>query len=244
MSIAYGATDTVLNRSITTALSGLPTSNLVYAIDANRTPSYSGGATITDLKGSAVTSTFTNGTYWEAGDLSNNYISSFVFDGSNDIITLANGANTGNPIYLTCPWTCHFWVKTATDSGLFSHYSGGPVNNGMYISSGKLAYAYYDGQWNYVYSPGQLVNNNKWNMLSYTCPASTTGTMKMYVNGALDHSFNPRITWGGYNMGGIGSLWGFQYMNGRLSTMQVYNTEHSATDVLSIYNVTRKKFKV
>lgn len=244
MSVFYGASQALLNRSIAGALSGLPTSNLVYAIDANSLASYSGGPLVTNLSGSSITSTFTNGAYWEAGDITNNYISSFVFDGSNDIISLNNGANTGNPISLSCPWTCHFWIKTGSDGAFFSHYSGGPVNNGMYISSGKLAYAYYDGQWNYVYSNGKTVTTNTWTMVSFTCPSSTTGVMKMYVNGGLDYSFSPRISWGSYNMGGIGSLWGFAYLNGRMSTMQVYNTEHTATDVASIYSITRKKFKV
>jgi len=244
MAINYGISQDLTNRSLANSLSGIPTSNLVYAIDANKKLCCLGDSTATDLSGSVITSTFTNGSYWEPATQTNGFVNSFVFDGTNDIITLAKSGNTSNPILLTCPWTCHFWVKTAADGAFFSHYSGGPVNNGMYISSGKLAYAYYDNQWNYVYSTGALVNTNKWTLVSFTCPTSTTGAMKMYVNGVLDYSFTPRISWGSYNMGGIGSLWGFQYLNGRMSMMLVYNGEHSATDVASMYAITRKRFGV
>lgn len=244
MTTIFGATPEWLSSSTTNALSGIPTSSLIYAIDASRTLSYSSGANITDLTGSTVASSFTNGTYWEPADPTNGYVSSFVFDGSNDIITLNKAGNTSNPILLSCPWTCYFWVRTAADGAFFSHYSGGPVNNGMYINAGKLAYAYYDGQWNYVYSTGATVSDNRWKLITFTCPSSSTGAMKMYVNGVLDYSFTPRISWGSYNMGGIGSLWGFQYLNGRMSMMLVYNAEHSATDVASMFTTTRKKFGI
>jgi hypothetical protein len=242
MSVSYGVSPSYSARSVSTALNGIPTTSLYYAIDANNLNSYSGGATVADLTGTSVTSTFTNGAYWEAGDYTNNYISSFVFDGTNDIIVLNRAGNTSSPILLTCPWTCYFWVKTASDGAFFSHYSGGPVNNGMYINGGKLAYAYYDGQWNYVYSTGATVTTNAWTLITYTCPASTTGSMKMYVNGVLDYTFSPRISWGSYNMGGFGSLWGFQYLNGRMSQILVYTAEHSQADITSMYNITKKKF--
>ena len=245
MSVAYGVSIDWADSNITNSLSGLPNANLIYAIDANRKLCTLDWLTAADLAGSTVTSTYTNGVYVEPAIPSNGNISSFVFGGTNNYIALSKLTNTYDPLILSYPWTCHFWVKTSSDGALLSHYSGGPVLNGMYISGGKLMYAYYDTTWHYITSPGVTVTSGRWTLITYTCPSST-GNMKMYVNGLLDHSFAPAATWRTvYSMASIGCLWGpSTYFNGRMSMILVYNIEHSSTDVTSMYNITRKRFGV
>jgi hypothetical protein len=183
--------------------------------------------------------TLTNGpTFSTAGG------GSFVFDGSNDYAAYDQGV--GSAWTLNTPFTVNFWIRTSStsDMGLMSHYSGGPVNSGMFVSSGKLAYAYYNGDWRYNYSTGSFVNTNNWVMVTYAAPASSSGTIVTYVNGIADWSFT--VTGGHFqsNIGSIGILWGFSPFNGSISQVSTYSIQHSASQVLQNYNSTRQRYGV
>jgi hypothetical protein len=166
---------------------------------------------------------------------------SIVFDGSNDYAAYRDGSS----FTISPPYTINFWIKTSSASGgLMSHYSGGPVNNGMFLDSGKLANAYYNGDWRYNYSTGTAVNTNNWVMVTYAAPAASNGSIVTYVNGISDWSFT--VTGGqfGLNIGSIGILWGFNYFNGNIAQVSAYSVQHSATQVLQNYNSTRQRYGV
>lgn len=166
---------------------------------------------------------------------------SLLFDGSNDYLEYGNGS----AFTISPPYTINFWIKTSSASGgLMSHYSGGPVNNGMYIDSGKLANAYYNGDWRYNYSTGTAVNTNNWVMVTYAAPSASNGSIVTYVNGISDWSFT--VTGGqfGLNIGSIGSLWGFNYFNGHIGHVSVYSGQHTASQVLQNFNSTRQRFGI
>jgi hypothetical protein len=166
---------------------------------------------------------------------------SILFDGANDYLEYGNSSVWS----LSPPFTMHFWIRTSVDyGGLMSHYSGGPVNSGMFIQSGKLAYAYYNGDWRYNYSTGTRVDNNVWNLVTYASPASSSGTIVTYVNGIADWSFT--VTGGhfGSNVGSIGLLWGFAPFNGYIAQIAHYNIQQSASQVLQFFNSTRQRFRV
>lgn len=237
MGINYGTSTEWLSKSKTNSLNGLITTNLSLAYDVARPLSYPGyGTTITDLSSSNITATLTNGPYYNSDNMG-----SIVLAGGDDYISMPNWT-------LGSIWTAYFWVKitTAANNGLMSHYSGGPVGNGMYVNSAnRLVYAYYDGQWNYATSNNLTVPNNTWVHIAYTCPG-TTGTMKTYINGVLDYSFTPRISWGTYAIGSIGCIWGPTYcFNGNISMVLVYNgVEHTQAQVSQQFNVHRKRYGV
>lgn len=167
---------------------------------------------------------------------------SIVFDGSNDYAAYRDGGSFS----LGNPYTVNFWIKTSSASGmgLMSHYSGGPVNAGMWMDSGKLAYAYYNGDWRYNYSTGSFVNTNNWVMVTFAAPSASNGAIVTYVNGIQDWSFT--VTGGQYglNIGSIGILWGFNYFNGKIAQVSMYEGQHSATQVLQNYNSTRQRYGV
>jgi hypothetical protein len=78
------------------------------------------------------------------------------FDGSDDQVKFDQGSNTYNPISLSGAFTAMFWVKTPHNGGLFSHWSGGPVNLALNISSGKMNFYYYEDSGTMVNQPEQL----------------------------------------------------------------------------------------
>jgi|694.fasta_scaffold101747_3 hypothetical protein len=201
------------------------------------------GTNWVDLSG---TGNYTNG--YKVGSMVNgiSYNTSnggcLSFDGSDDQVKFDQGTNTYNPISLPGAFTAMFWVKTPHNGGLFSHWSGGPVNLALNISSGKMNFYYYDGQWNSGQSTGTTVTTNNWVHLTWVRPVLNTGPVLMYVNGALDFSLNPRIEWGNYSMGNIGAWWSFGYFNGLMGPVAVYNRALSADEILKNYNINKGRF--
>lgn len=213
-------------------------SNLIAVWDPGLISSYPGSGTNWDnWVANNRNWSLTNGpTFSTAGG------GSIVFDGSNDYAAYRDGGAWT----LNVPYTVNFWIRTnsTNEMGLMSHYSGGPVNAGMFINSGKLAYAYYNGDWRYNYSTGTAVNTNNWVMVTYAAPAAFNGTIVTYVNGIADWSFTVAGGQYGLNIGSIGILWGFAPFNGNIAQVTAYDTQHSASQVLQNYNSTRQRYGV
>jgi hypothetical protein len=213
-------------------------SNLIAVWDPGLTSSYPGSGTNWDnWVANNRNWSLTNGpTFSTAGG------GSIVFDGSNDYAAYRDGGSWT----LGTPFTVNFWIRTssASDMGLMSHYSGGPVNSGMWISGGKLAYAYYNGDWRYNFSTGTAVNTGNWVMVTYASPSASNGTIVTYVNGIADWSFTVTGGHSSSNIGSLGILWGFAYFNGSMAQVTAYDVQHSATQVLQNFNSTRQRFGV
>jgi hypothetical protein len=217
---------------------GLVTSGLTNVWDFGLNTCYPGsGTTLNTLTTSTQAWTLTNGpTYSTLGG------GSLLFDGSNDYLAYTNAFY----YTLNTPATTIFWIKTSSSGGgLMSHYSGGPVNSAMFISSGKLSYQYYNGSWRDIYGTGTSVNTNNWVMVAYAAPESSGGTIQTYVNGIADWSFT--VTGGHYGsqIGSIGSRWGYDYFNGYMGQILQYNgTQLSASQILQVFNATRQRYGV
>jgi len=218
--------------------SGIVTTGLTNLWDFGLNTCYPGsGTTLSSLTTSTMTWTLTNGpTYSTLGG------GSLLFDGSNDHLRYTNAGS----YTLNTPATTIFWIKTASDGGLMSHYSGGPVNSALRISSGKLYYQYYNSLgWVENSSNGSTVTTNNWLMVAFAAPASSGGTIRTYINGVADWSFTVNGGHYGANIGSIGSRWGFDYFNGYMGQIIEYNgTELSASQVLQIFNATRQRYGV
>lgn len=207
--------------------------NLVNLWDPSLPSSYAGsGTSWIDFVGGSRNGTLENGPSFSSA---NGGI--FNFDGSNDFVSIPTWT-------LSPPWTVNFWCKTSSagENGLMSHWSGGPVNNALYLSGGKMAYAYYNGDWRYNYSSGASVNTGNWVFLSYVAPASSSGALQFYADGVLNHSFVISGGHFGSNIGSIGVNWGWAYFNGAIAHVSHYNTNHSASQIIQNYNSTRKRF--
>ena len=230
MSINYGVADSLINSSKENSRAGLISANLDFAVDLNRTLSYS-GTTLNDLQGTRV-GTLLNGPTFD----NVNNIKYLSFDGSNDYI-----AHTDFTLPTVC--TVYFSVRTTATGqrALFSHWSGGPVNVGYGLNDGKLYYVQYDSQWNYYTSTGASANTGAWVHLAFV---RTSGTnMVMYINGVQDYVLNvvsPRSLGGG-NMGSIGIFWGWGHWLGDFGAMEVYNAAHSASQVIQQYQTSHRK---
>ena len=233
MAIHYGVSDSWVNLSKINSQAGLITPQLQYAVDFNRTLSYPGfGSTLNDLQGNIV-GTFNNSPVFN----SDGTVKFLTFNGSSTYISHTD---------FTLPTVCsvYFSIRTTSTAqmGLFSHWSGGPVNVGYGLNNGKLYYLQYDGQWNYYTSTGRSVNTGNWVHLAFIRTSSTN--MVMYVNGVQDYVLNvssPRSLGGG-NMGSIGIFWGWGHFQGDFGAMQVYNNvAHSASQVSQQYQTAHKK---
>lgn len=225
-------------------------SNLVMYIDAAlpislpRSGDTAFGSTILDVSGDTTFSTATKtGSILNASPVKSD-VTCLNFNGSNAQVRFDQGST------LTLrdgSWTVYLWIRASSSSssgGLFSHWSGGPVNNGFEISGGKAAYRYYDGQWNQVVSSGATINTNTWVQLCYVRPVSSTANMNIYVNRNLDHTFAPRINWSAtYNMGVLGSLWGNTYYNGDIGLLAIYHEAHTATQVEQMFEIYRRRYQ-
>lgn len=230
MSINYGISNTWIDLSKENSRAGLISANLDFAVDLNRTLSYS-GTTLNDLQGTRV-GTLLNGPTFD----NVNNIKYLSFDGSNDYI-----AHTDFTLPTAC--TVYFSVRTTATGqrALFSHWSGGPVNVGYGLNDGKLYYLQYDGVWTYYTSTGVSVNTGNWVHLAFV--RTSTTNMVMYVNGVQDYVLNvsaPRSLGGG-NMGSIGIFWGWGHFLGDFGAMQVYNAAHSASQVNQQYQTAHRK---
>jgi hypothetical protein len=73
MAINYGISTDYINFSNTNSLTGLITSNLIYAFDAARSRSYSLGVTTSDLNGTAVVGTLTGGVVFDYLNLGSHF---------------------------------------------------------------------------------------------------------------------------------------------------------------------------
>ena len=225
---------------------GIVTEGLTLHVDPANHSSFQNGNTIvynlTDPITATQQGTLINGVQF----ITNQGKGCFYFDGSNDQILYNRAANQSNPIYLTGAWTCSMWIKSTTGTcGIFSHWSGGPVNLALGLSSGKMDFYYYDGQWNAgPATTGTTVNTGEWVNIAWVRPVVATDPVKMYVNGELDFELSPRISWGNYNMGNIGARWSNLFYQGYLSKFLIYNRVLDAAEIDRNFNATRSRFGV
>jgi hypothetical protein len=213
--------------------------NLTYLWDAGLTSSYpgSGNSWYEWKDSSARTATLTNGPYYSTVGGGSIY-----FDGSNDYAEIPT-FTLGSP-----PWSVSFWIKTTdTDqSGLYSHWSGGPVYNGFGINGGYMQYVYYNNAgWNYSPNSTTYIATNNWVYLTYSTGAGASQDFTFYTNGVAAGTFTPTSNGiGGGNMGSFGVYWSWGYYNGYLAHVSQHNTQLTTAQILQNYNSTRQRFGV
>jgi hypothetical protein len=209
------------------------TTGLTYLFDAGLGNSYPGsGTSWFEWVANTTTATLTNGP-----TPSNDGGGSILLDGSNDFVEVPTRT-------INAPWTLQMWIKpNGTGGGLHSHWSGGPVGHGWFLDLNKLAFAYYNGDWRYVYDTGITVPTGVWTNVA----VSLTGSNPLYfwVNGQL--SSTKTVTGGVYGLpwGSLGMLWGWNNFNGYIAQSLNYSgTDIGQSGIYNNYQVTRTRFGV
>ena len=242
---------------------GVITDGLQLWLDAYNPNSYNGtGTTWYDLTANAYNFT-NNGATWTVSG-GRRY---FELDGVNDRIN--GNSNTTLFDNNTVGWTWSIWVlhvtspqfldviiNTEYNSDKLSYYldnrasqssGGGGWRTGSYMGGPPVQ----DMGTTYV----QTVTTNVWRHVcavwSYT--TSTTGTIRLYINGSQVRSANTTVTsgytWSSFNtsrypvIGAFGSTAGFsRYNNIRVGEVLNYNRNLSATEVSNNYNRTKSNY--
>ncbi len=192
----------------------------------------------TDFSGNGNTSTLTNmdaNTDWVNGKRGK----ALDFDGTNDYVNIPS--NLGLTTY---PITISAWAKSsATNSGL-PHTAvaladtassnrmfaiGFSTTTKAFIRIGNIAAYFYDGS--------QDVIDGKWHHLVGVFNSATD--IRLYVDGVLDKSLTTEgygIGFNNVNIGRIGRVSPFGYMNGQVDEVRIYNRALSLTEIKSLYS--------
>ncbi len=201
--------------------------NLELCLDANQIISYPrSGTSWKDISGNSRNGTLTNGVTFS----SDGYMD---FDGEDDYCAISTYTfGNGN-------WTVNAWAAadTVQEHNLVSNTSGGPVTNAFGYDNSKIHYRNYDGAWQ-LHDGNTTLTTGRWYMLTwvnYAGDSSSTGTMKMFVNGVADSSeFNSYVTNGG-PCNAIGKNWGSTEYDGKIANIQFYSKSLSDAEILQQY---------
>ena len=225
------------------------TNGLVLNLDAANPSSYAGsGNTSYDLSGFGNTATLVNGTGFgvTGGGM-------FVFDGSNDYVTIGDKLDLGLDSY---SFTC--WFKLNSVSGyqcIFSKSVATNVDNryALYLINNKLQSFLQGNQGasgpDVDITSSVTLSTGTWYHVSSVYDRS--GTLKLYVNGSLDSSATIS-QWQSVN---IQSSYTFKigayaspgdtpsfFTNGNITSFLAYNRALSATEIMQNYNATKGRF--
>jgi hypothetical protein len=233
--------------------------NLVLYLDAGMFESYKGsgsGTTCYDLSGEGNDGTLTNGATYDTTLPENDMGKSFVLDGVNDYIEVADAAE----LDITGDMTISCWVKMgSSENGNFCvivskrDNSDGTTPFTMYFDdrgggNGVNRFGWYTGDG--ATSVGAQVDSNfdgvydKWDHVVGTVSGTT---MSLYVNGVLSatatFSGSRQTNNVGVKIGGPYTDGGTNYMlDGKISVVMIYNAALSSDEVVQNYNYHKHRY--
>ena len=232
------------------AFGQIVTNGLVLALDAADRNSYvSGSTTWFDLSGYNSNGTLTNGPTFNS---SNN--GSIVFDGTNDYVGVPYNANLAPTAAISfgCIAYLSNW-NVATNMRLLSKTQSGGyqigMNEGVNYTTflGGLVYA--GGAYRTTkYSLASIASG--WHVIMYTFDGQY---FKMYLDGVnvdtlnigsvvtMSYSVNNSLIIGA-EAGSAATPDPGSYYNGRISSVNIYNTALSAAEVSQNYNAVKSRF--
>lgn len=226
------------------------TNGLIYCIDPGNKKSYSGtGTNIVDVIG-GISTTLTNGPSYSA-----DFAGNWVFDGSNDYISIDNSTRRfqWTPSGAGSNTLCfEMWVKTTDTGGLFisKPWNGNGEYNILLSHSGWTI-----GNWSFSLSFSTLATGNWEHIVAIATPTQSA----VYRNGRINVGFsNHNLTTisvsGGdsnnliplsimtyYPYGSFGDIPSFS-IQGSIGLLKIYNVVPSAAEVLQSYNSTKSRF--
>jgi hypothetical protein len=225
------------------------TTGLVLNLDAGNSSSYLGtGTTWTDLSGNGNNATLVNGTAYSSANGG-----TMVFDGINDKVSFNFDSMMG--LIPNRPSSVSMWCKfnnTNSRQVLFGDWnsSGGAESSKLEIdgsSPSTMKIQGYLQTGNYVgLQHSQSTNYIQANTWYYVTLQNTSATnTQLYINGVLNDErttqFITYATFGHLMLGSAGDA-NALYLNGSISTFQVYNNALTSTEVLQNFNATKSRF--
>ncbi len=212
------------------------TDGLVMYLDAANPRCYSGSGITANALIGGIGGTLVNGVGYTS---SNN--GSFVFDGTNDFITIPDNSllNTFSSM------TLEIVVKyTTTNDQIFAqkwNYNGGSQGYTIELYSNEIAAACYTGI-NYLRVP---VSNYPVNNIYHIILTLSGTTQALYINGVSVASNSggsiPNISGTTFAIGSRSNLSG-TYFGGNVYLAKFYNRALTAQEVLQNYNATKKRY--
>ena len=138
------------------------------------------------------------------------------------------------------------WVKTTATGGGTQWYNGmglidaevpgAAADFGLALVGNKAAFGV--GNADFTITSTSTINNGAWHHLAATLD-TTSGAMKLYVNGALQASgtgpLGPRTAPGKFHLGSIGGVVG--YFNGSLDEVRIHNNLLDPTEISRLATV-------
>lgn len=208
------------------------TSGLILCLDAANPRSYPGSGTVwTDMSGSGIIGTLTNGPTFSSSNLG-----SIVFDGVNDYVEL----NSNNIITGTTPFTfdCFYTISAAYNAELLGNYPA--QGAGSIWIAGRYGIWFTSG---YVYFPTQPLALGTYHM---AITRTSGGAIVLYLNGVsvATGSNTTSITAGvNFRIGSDTPSYGEQ-LGGAIYNMKVYNIALTADQVAQNFNALRGRYGI
>ena len=218
---------------------------LALYLDAANPKSYSGtGTTITDISGSGLTGTLTNGPAYSSNN--NGY---FTFDATDDYINIGASSIIDN----LNAFTVCVWIKTGSGTSERGIITKGPTNEFSGVSNDgwslrirlgvpgfSLRKADNSG-YRDIFT-GTNIENDTWCMITGTFDSATV--LKRYLNATLEQqSTMGQSYYKNTHSLKIGVL-NSKELNGELSTVLLYNRALSAEEIQQNFNAIRGRYNV
>ena len=225
---------------------------LVFSLDAAVSRSYSGSGLTVNALYAGIGATLVNGTGFSSANGG-----SFFFDGTNDYMIVPHTQTN------LLQYSVSMWIKFTSSASFFNNRGLTGTNGVSYslrIEGGNLSYVPVDsdGIIAQVTTSGINFSDNTWRHLVTTMnvPNGTTlsaanysSYLKCYVNGVeVSLSSSQFTSVPAHPTTGRESLqigrsfaWG-SYIAGNISSIQVYNSQLSAQEVLQNYNATKGRY--
>jgi hypothetical protein len=207
-------------------------SGLVLCLDAANKLSYRGsGTTWTDLSGNSNTSTLINGPTFSTANLG-----SIIFDGADDYVNCGNG----DSLKLTSG-TVNVWMKTTSTAVAYQGIVVKGANYGIYNYGGNLLL--YDWGTDTNRNSGISISDGNWRFITLNFASNSANNAKVYINGVLVYTTTMYKTSDANNLNICSGGGGGQLLPGTIGSVQIYNRELTATEILQNYNATKGKFR-
>jgi len=215
------------------------TNGLVLNLDAANPRSYPqpyNGTTWTDLSGNGNNGTLVNGVAYTGSNGG-----ALVFEGISDYVSISYSPT----LNFTTGFSCDFWVySNSGGSPMFIHQQNGSTVGGfeIYSTSNNRIYFNKNANITLVVSDVSFIRN-AWTYV--TCTADGT-TASIYVNSTNVKSASATLPDNVNGILRIGDWVGSSVyqLNGKMSTMRLYNRALTPSEVLQNFNATRARFGI